>query len=58
MTRLAGDTRPFNLANTDNKLIALTCNIVLSDAASLVVVPMQRGFIKHRSMLDNIFECE
>ena len=56
--RTPSTTRPLTLSNTDTKLISAAINRPLSAYASSVVAGQQRGFIKGRSISDNIVELE
>ena len=58
VSRAAGDVRPLNLSNTDAKTIAKAMNCPLSAACSTMVDPSQRGFVRHRQLLDNIILAE
>jgi hypothetical protein len=56
--RSAGDLRPLNLSNTDNKLVSLALNSRLSHLCKLTVAEQQRGFVSGRHIEDNIFTLE
>jgi hypothetical protein len=51
-------TRPICLSNTDNKLLAALLNDKLSTLAAATVHSQQRGFVRGRSLVDNIMEIE
>ena len=52
------DSRPLCLSNTDAKLVASMLNSTLSAIAAESVHLAQAGFIKHRSMTDNVLSIE
>ncbi len=54
----AGDLRPLNLSNSDNKLVALALNGRLSELCQLTVAPPQRGFVAGRHLEDNLLGLE
>jgi hypothetical protein len=56
--RAPGDTRPISLSNTDNKLLAAILNHKLTALASATVTQQQRGFVRGRSLVDNVLEIE
>jgi hypothetical protein len=56
--RAAGDFRPLNLCNTDNKLISLALNDRLSALCQTTVAAQQRGFVAGRHIEDNLFSLE
>jgi hypothetical protein len=56
--RGAGDLRPLNLSNTDNKIIALALNGRLSALCQTTVSQQQRGFVAERHLEDNLFQLE
>jgi hypothetical protein len=56
--RGAGDLRPLNLSNTDNKLVALALNGRLSALCQTTVSQQQRGFVAERHLEDNVFQLE
>jgi hypothetical protein len=58
VARGAGDLRPLNLSNTDNKLIALAINGRLSALCQATVSEQQRGFVAGRHLEDNLFQLE
>ena len=54
----AAKTRPMSLINTDNRLLASSYRSLLEPLADAVVPPMQRGFLRGRSLLRNAFEID
>ena len=56
--RGAGDLRPLNLSNTDDKIIALAINDRLSALCQATVSEQQRGFVADRHIEDNLFQVE
>lgn len=50
--------RPLNPSNTAQKIVSKALNATLETAAMTLVSPTQRGFIKNRSLLDNILDVE
>ena len=52
------ETRPLSLVNTDNRLSASTLRLCSEPIVSTWVSANPRGFIKGRSMLENIFDVD
>ena len=52
------DTRPLSLGNTDAKMIAMLADDALSSCARRTVALEQTGFVRGRSMSDNIMPIE
>ena len=48
------DTRPLNVVNTDNRLIANAVRLHVEPLLEQWVSPMQQGFLKGRSLLSNV----
>lgn len=46
------------MSNTAQKFISKALNASLEEAASALVCPVQRGFVKHRSLIDNDLDVE
>jgi hypothetical protein len=46
------------LSNTDNKLLAALINYKLNLLAATTATPQQRGFVRGRSLVDNVLEVE
>ena len=51
-------TRPLSVVNTDNRLMASAFRIKVSDIVEPWISPAQRGFIRGRSMLQNIIDID
>ena len=49
-----GDTRPLNITNTDNRLLANAVRYRVEPLLSEWVSDMQQGFVADRSMLSNV----
>ena len=58
VTRVPEQTRPLNLANTDQKLIAKLLERPLAAVAQRTVVMHQHGFVKGRRIPDAILAVE
>jgi hypothetical protein len=54
----AGDLRPLNLSNSDNKLFSLALNGRLAALCQISVAPPQRGFVAGRHLEDNLLGLE
>ena len=54
----AGATRPLNVVNTDNRIIASAVRLMLEPAVSPNITGDQRGFLHGRSMLANVVDVE
>ncbi len=54
----AGDFRPLNLSNSDNKVLALALIGRLSELCQTTVASPQRGFVAGRHIEDNLFGFE
>jgi hypothetical protein len=52
------NTRPLSIVNTDNRILAIAGQIQIEKAAKEWVSDMQQGFIKGRSMVENIFKID
>lgn len=50
--------RPLNLSNTAQKIVSNALNATLEEAALALVSPIQREFVKHRSLIDNLLDVE
>lgn len=50
--------RPLNLSNIAQNLVSKALNSTLEEAASILVSPIQRGFVRHRSLIDSILDVE
>lgn len=50
--------RPPNLSHIAEKIVPKTLNATLEDAASILVPPVQRGFVKNRSLIGSILDDE
>jgi hypothetical protein len=53
-----GDTRPLSIVNTDNRLLANAVRLRVEPLLAKGVSEMQRGFLPHRSMLQNVIEVD
>ena len=51
-------TRPLSLVNTDNRLVAGAFRLLLEPHIAGVVSHLQRGFLRGRSMLQNVFDID
>ena len=51
-------TRPLSLVNTDNRLIAGAFRLLLEPHIASVVTQLQRGFLRGRSMLQNVLDID
>ena len=51
-------TRPLSLVNTDNRLIAGAFRLLLEPHIANVVSQLQRGFLRGRSMLQNVLDID
>ena len=58
MARGAGDLRPLNLSNTDNKILSLALNSRLAALCRTSVSEQQCGFVAGRHIEDNLFSLE
>ncbi len=58
MARAPSLTRPISLSNTSSKFFALALNQPLAQVAQVTVHPRQRGFVRGRSITDNVIEIE
>ena len=56
--RHAPRTRPLTLSNTDSKVLSSVINNKLAAVLPTMTLPIQRGFVKSRFILDNILELE
>jgi len=52
------ETRPLNLSNSVAKIIAAAINRTLSQLCAVTASPCQQGFIRGRSLIDNIIDVE
>ena len=57
-TYKASNTRPLNIVNTDNRLIASAARNCWEGILDNWVLPRQQGFIRGRSILKNLFEVD
>ena len=55
---LPGDTRPLNISNVDNRLLASAARLAWEPILEQWVSQMQRGFLKGRSMIHNIIDVD
>ena len=53
-----GDTRPLNISNVDNRIIASAARLAWEPILEAWVSKMQRGFLKGREMLHNIIDVD
>jgi hypothetical protein len=51
-------TRPLNLSNVDNRLIAASCRLAWEKNFDGIIHKWQRGFVRGRSMTANILDVE
>ena len=51
-------TRPLSLVNTDNRLIAGAFRLLLEPHIASVVSQLQKGFLRGRSMLQNVLDID
>eukprot|EP00959_Pyramimonas_sp_CCMP1952_P339796 7116208-Pyramimonas_sp.AAC.1 len=58
LSRSPDKTRPITLSNSDNKLISAAINAPMGYACQLSCVDFQRGFVKNRSMSQNLVQLE
>jgi hypothetical protein len=56
--RHVSDVRPISLSDTCSKLFANMINEKLTKLAKATVLPQQRGFVRGRSLIDNVLEIE
>ena len=56
--RKPSETRPLNLSNSVAKIIAAAINNTLSLLCAATVGPCQQGFIRGRSLIDNVVDVE
>jgi len=54
----AGNVRPLNVTNTDNRLIASAARLAIEPVLATLVSPDQRGFIGGRSMIANLVDID
>ena len=54
----AGNMRPLNITNTDNRILCSAVRIHVEPLVTTGVSPEQRGFLRGRSMLANVFDIE
>ena len=52
------DTRPLNITNSDNRLLANAVRLRMEPILERWISPMQRGFLSGRSMLPNVIDVE
>jgi hypothetical protein len=52
------NTRPLSIVNTDNRILAIAGQIRIERAAKTWVSDMQQGFIKGRSMAENMLKVD
>lgn len=50
--------RPLTLSSTDNKIVARALQRSLAGIAEDIVHPTQRGVMRGRQIVDNVFEAE
>lgn len=53
-----GRYRPLTLANASQTLLAKAITSLLEEVAVTTVSPLQRGFVRGRQILDNVFDVE
>jgi hypothetical protein len=58
VARTPDSTRPIAMSNAVAKLMAMAINRALAPAASQTILDRQRGFVRGRSITDNILETE
>jgi endonuclease/exonuclease/phosphatase family metal-dependent hydrolase len=58
IARTPESTRPIAMSNSVAKLLAMAVNRVLAPVAQTTILDRQRGFVKGRSITDNIMETE
>ena len=56
--RVAGDTRPLSLKNSDNKTIAGVNNHAAKSMLAASVIDIQRGFVPGRQLVQNVLELD
>jgi hypothetical protein len=54
----AAATRPLNVGNTDNRILAGACRYAWDRAVARRVHPHQRGFLRNRSMVQNVLDVD
>ena len=54
----AGNTRPLNITNTDNRILANAVRLKIEPLISPEISEVQRGFIAGRSMLANVVDVD
>ena len=52
------DTRPLNIANTDNRLLSNAVRVRLEPILDKWISPMQQGFLPGRSLLSNVVDID
>ena len=52
------ETRPLSIVNTDNRSAASTLSLCVEPLFARWVSPMQRGFLRGRSMIENILDID
>ena len=52
------DTRPLNIANTDNRLLSNAVRMRLEPILDKLISPMQWGFLPGRSLLSNVVDID
>ena len=52
------DTRPLNITNTSNRLLANAVRLRIEPILERWITPMQRGFLSGRSMLANVVDVD
>ena len=58
VARMADDTRPVSLANSDSKICESALNKPLARAVGTWAASEQRGFLQDRMMVDNVIEMD
>ena len=58
IVRKATDTRPINLKNTDNKIVAKALNISITPALMSQACELQNGFVRGRQLGQNSLDLD
>ena len=53
-----GDTRPLNVVNCDNRILANAVRLRVEPLLAEWISPQQRGFVPGRSMLANVVDVD
>jgi hypothetical protein len=57
-TYQTANTRHLSVGNTDNRILAGACRYAWEGAVSRRAHPHQHGFLRHRSMVQNVFDIK